>query len=358
MTDVFNIDFEVDSFRKNNLDWRKFRDNYNRVSATKRRRGIQPLPLSLLLKLFGPPKVLNTYVITRRPLEELDYSAEISALHNDISMKTVDKDKERDPAVTKTLDFPGTGLLATNGEDDGKVASQTLKRDALPCRPIFQRNVRVPGRLFPKPAGGEGDHVTLSITLGDCTGNKDSDRQKTARIVTNHSNVKKRGTKSLTSRTSKGIVRGTVCKPTEVMGLNMGRSPTLSSLSTTPAKSLPTLSTNGFAPMRKVNNSLEDLDNGHDLLMSMPINYRYEDRPNTISGAFYDHNGELTGDFNAGQRLRYSTRQVTFPKTGTDFIAVLHGRPKTLHRRELGESMEFPEPEPRSKTHVGFITDG
>ena len=358
MTDVFNTDLELDGFRRNNLEWRKVRDSYDKVSATKLQRGIKPFPLPLFLKLFGHQKVLNTYVISRRPANELDYQTEFAADYKDISMKTMDKNRE-DPGLTKTLDFPGVGLSITAGEDGNKVGGQALKRDALPSRPIFQRNLRVPGRYFPKPAYSETDSLTLSLPINDNIPSKETDRQRTARNAATPGNVTKMAANINTSRTTGRLVRGPMCKPPEILSLNPGKSPTWSNLTNSPVKSLPTLCTNGFSPVKKVNNSVDNLINDPDRL---PMSFRIEERPSTIAGGgdFYDQNGDVAGDFSPARLPTCNHRQVSFPRAGTEFLAVLHGRPKTLHHREVGESMgvEMLSKEGRSKTHVGFITDG
>lgn len=352
MTDVFNIDFEVDGFRKNNLDWRKFRDTYNKVSATKLERGIKPLPLSLLLRLFGPQKVLNTYVITRKPADELDYQADFSTIYKDPTMKPVDKDS----AVPKTLDFPGVGLLVRNSEDGhestpkGQSHVKGTKRDALPTRPVFQRNVRVPGRYFPKPLADENVRHSANFSDGNTLREKSRQRTQTAKVIHTYT-PSTRGP----SRASTRIIKGTMCKATECVPSQAGRSPTGSGMYAAQATSLPSLSTNGYTTLRRAHTSIENMDVAHEMITPT---YRGEERPSTNSSAYFEQNGDGSSEANTGKRLRYTTRQVTFPKAGPDFSALLMGRPKTLHPRDLCESMDGQinhQREPRSRTHVGFV---
>lgn len=340
MTDAFNIDLEASGFRKNHLDWRTFRDTYNRVSAAKIERGIKPLPLSLLLKLFGPQKVLNTFVITRRNTDDLDtYSVA------DTSVKPIDMNQS-DMSVTNTLNFPGRGILRSAKEGRHQTnsnGSKQIKRDALPVRPVFQRNTRVPGRYFPKPSTASDE--SLNQTLYE--NSKERPRIQTPRSI--HSLNSKYGFRGSNVNSSKGhrnlrIVKGPMYKATDLSSQS-GRSLTWSGKSSSvTVKSMPAINSNGHVGHQK---------SVADELYS--LSFRTEERETTNAGHIsdYDQHSEMHSDLYAVKRLKHGVRQVSFPKTSADFTAVLQGRPKTLHRRELTDSMDFFR-EPRTRTHVDF----
>ena len=346
MTEGFNIDLDADGFRKNHLDWRKFRDNYNRVSATKVERGIKPLPFSLILKLFGSQKIFNTFVI-RRDTDDIDT--------NLIPLDSIEKDPEMNQgemAITNTLNFPGQGILNTSSEERNETllkGTKQLKRDALPIRPAFQRNIRVPGRYFPKPSQTVEDNLNLSIAPYESA--RDRPRTQTPRSIQSHSSAYSFG--GSTSHSGKGfrnhrIARGPVCKVNDSLTSNPGRTQTWSGKSsTTTIKSIP-IDTNGFLSVRKT--ATANVSEHRADLYSNSIKSEENDLTLIGNGSA---NGEIQGDLFTVQRPKHSARQVSFPKTSADFSAVLHGRPKTLHRRELTDSLDVLR-EPRARTHVGF----
>jgi hypothetical protein len=347
MTEGFNIDLDADGFRKNHLDWRKFRDNYNRVSATKVERGIKPLPFSLLLKLFGSQKVFNTFVITRRNTNDIDTN-----LFPQVPNEKVPEMHQGEIAITNTLNFPGQGILNTSSEDKNETlakGAKQLKRDALPVRPAFQRNIRVPGRYFPKPSQSVEDNLNLSITPFDSA--RERPRTQTPRSV--HSSTYSFG--GSTSHSGKGfrnlrIARGPVCKANDSFLSNPGRTQSWSGKSSAATiKSVP-IDSDGFLSVRKTATANVS-DHKADLYSN---SFKSEENDVTfIANGNADVNGDIQSDLFTVKRPKHSARQVSFPKTSADFSAVLHGRPKTLHRRELTDSLDFVR-EPRARTHVGF----
>lgn len=351
MTDGFNIDLEVDGFRKNHLDWRKFRDTYNRVSATKLERGIKPLPFSLLLKLFGPQKVFNTFVITRRNTNDIDLP----------SVPPVPTGKAEDMshgdiAITNTLNFPGNGILNVSSEEKNEAVSKGpkhLKRDALPVRPAFQRNIRVPGRYFPKPSTASEDSLSISAMSYEVP--RDRPRTQTPRSIHSHSNYSFRGSKGSSSKGIRNlrIARGPVCRATDTLSTNPGRTSTMSGKSSAATvKSMPVVNSNGYLSLRKTVTAENGPDKSSELFT---LSSKTEDRDSVSArNGDWDLSNETRSDTNGVKRPKHSARQVSFPRSSADFSAVLQGRPKTLHRRELTDSLDFVR-EPRARTHVGFV---
>ena len=353
MTDVFPIDFEVDGFRKNNLDWSKFRNKYNKVSATKIERGIKPLPLSLLLKLFGPQKVFNTYVISHHT-SDLDNQIHKERDSKDLNMRPCD----RESTMTKTVNFPGTGLLgytnddAPTGEPKPKVNSKTVtKREGLPLRPAFQRGIRVPGRYFPKPTTAFEETVSQSATFHENQNEKEHrPRTQTPRSVVSQTASTTRANHSYSTRSSR-IVRGPMCKSTDTFSGSSGRTPTMSGRSVATPKSVSSMSTNGFSHFKMGYHADDNMD-------ALGLNFRGEPNVNGLRNYEQHHTNDNQNEMSIIKRLRYSCRQVSFPRSSKDFTAVLQGRPKTLHPRDLLESPEgAPAREPRSRTHVGFVDE-
>lgn len=351
MTDVLSIDYEVDGFIKNNLDWRKFRENYNRVSATKVKRGIKPLPFPLLLKLFGPQKVFNTFVIARQngtdnPVEWMPAT----------DQQHTEEMPHGDLAVTSTVEFPGKAVVLNPSNEERRNSllkgTKQLKRDALPVRPAFQRNSRVPGRYFPKPSSTLDESYNAGLVEGS---GRDRTRTQTPRSVQSLASGSS-STRGSTVHPSKRhrtprLVRGPTCKPTDTVSLQNGRYPPWSGKSSaTTLKSTPTTDQNGFLSTRKTlfnGESLQDTRSDYDFSL------RSEDRSLTFSNADMNSHPECKHDIFTSIRVKHSARQVSFPKTCSDFSAVLQGRSKTLHRRDPGESMDLMR-EPRARTHVGF----
>ena len=357
MTDTFSIDFEVEGFRRNNLDWRKFRDNYTRVSASKVERGIKPLPLSLLLKLFGPQKVLNTYVVTRRATSDLDYLSTVAdhltaarQMHTD--MQTNEKEK----AVAKTLTFPGDGFFAqsednVNNKLQGKKSRiHVTKKDALPSRPAFQRSIHVPGRYFPKTSLWNEENTSHSV---DVTRDRPRTRTPRSYIIQTPTSIppdSRPGTKSQQSgffnRGNSRVAKGPACKATETYSANSKRAASYSGKSIATVRSMPSFSSSDF------------LKNGRpDMLY---VNSRNSDRTDCWVGNVpaESTNGDSHVEHFNTKRLRLSSRQVSFPgKNNVGFRTILQGRPKTLHRREYNDSETSLNHvrEPRAKTHVGFV---
>ena len=367
MTDIFNIDHEDEGFRRNTLDWRKLREGYNKISISKLERGIKPLPLPLLLKLFGPQKVLNTYIVSRRVTNESDYYTAY-ATSDTYKVESEMKDK----TVPRLVNFPGNTILINSfsSENGFSVSKSAVPRagkyDALPSRPVFQRQTHVPGRYFPKPPGND----ELSIhnrSLGDSLSASDRPRTLTphSRVYTPRNPPNSRGSssrppKSSTSQgtRSSGIIKGSMCKATEIT-----RPWSFSGKSTSSMKSSAnSLSTEKLMISRKpINGHATDTERT-DLFS---ISFRNEEQGTTTPGTTpvnlnYDPQSELHSDYYSVKRLRLSARQVTFPKGGGDFKPVLQGKPKQLHRRETTESTEVPpsSKEKRTKTHVGFVDDG
>ena len=360
MTDIFNIDHEVEGFRRNTLDWRKLRDGYNKISISKLERGIKPLPLPLLLKLFGPQKVLNTYIVSRRVTNESDY---YTAYTTSDTYKV--ESEMKDKTVPRLVNFPGNTILinslsSENGFSVSKSVPKAGKYDALPSRPVFQRNSHVPGRFFPKPPAT--DELSIHIkSLGDSLSASDRPRTLTphTRVYTPRNPPNSRGSssrppKSSTSRGLRhsGIIKGSVCKATEIT-----RPWSFSGKSTSSLRSTATsLSTEKLMISRKpINGQTADVVKA-DLFS---ISFRNDDQGTTPVNSNYDPQSELHSDYYTTKKLRLSARQVTFPKGSGDFKPVLQGKPKQLHRRETTELTEVPPPlkERRPKTHVGFVDE-
>ena len=362
MTDVFNIDHEVEGFRRNTLDWRKLRDSYNKISISKLERGIKPLPLPLLLKLFGPQKVLNTYIVSRRVTNEVDYYT-ANATSDTYKIES----EMRDKAVPRPLNFPGNTVLINSfnteyGFSVVKSISKTGKYDALPSRPVFQRNSHVPGRYFPKPPASE----ELSIHSKSVSDSM-SERPRTLTprsIYTPKNPPNSRGSssrplKSSTShvRRNAGIIKGSVCKATETTSRPSSFSTIKSSSTVRSAASA--LSSDRLLISRKPI-SVPGQDAEKADLFSISFRNEEPEQGTTAVNGSYDPKSELHSDYYTVKRLRLSARQVSFPKSSVDFRPVLQGKTKTLHRRENPDSTEVPSSmkERRSKTHVGFVDDG
>ncbi|KAH3867142.1 hypothetical protein DPMN_030267 [Dreissena polymorpha] len=361
MPDLFNIDLAENGFRKNNLDWRKFRDTYNKVSATKLERGIKPLPLSLLLKLFGPQKVFRTYVISHHEgeLDDSSFRSVPDLNISDASMKPGEAGRDA-LAVTKTVSFPGSGLLTHSTDDlSGKHKTskivKRLKRDGLPTRPAFQRGLRVPGRYFPKPVTNAGeDNLNHSTTFVESPLSRERDRDnrpwtQTPRAI-NVATPSSLRSQQTFSRNSSRLFKGTACKPSDTMFSSTRRTPTWSGKSNATMKSMPPFNTNGVAHFRRGNGFDDPTD------ANPGASFKLEIVNCNGNGNHAGNHTDLSSELSISKRIRYSARQVSFPKTSTDFTTVLQGRPKTLHSRDLAESLETNVTrEPRARTHVGFV---
>ena len=364
MTDIFNIDHEAEGFRRNTLDWRKLRNNYNKISISKLERGIKPLPLPLLLKLFGPQKVLNTYIVSRRATNELDYYTA-----NPTSDTYTTESDMKDKSIPRPLNFPGNSILINSFSSDNGFTSSVAKSvpragkyDALPSRPVFQRSAHVPGRYFPKPPASEELNVQCKSVSESFTERPRTHTPRSLYVFTPKNPPNSRGSssrplKSSTSHGSRnpGIIKGSVCKATETI-----RPSSLSGKSTSTARSVASaLSTDRLLVTRKPL-SVQGSEVDKDLFSISFRNDEGDAGPVSINGS-YDPHSEMHSDYYTIKRLRLSARQVSFPKGGGDFRTVLQGKPKTLHRRESPETtLEAPValPERRSKTHVGFVDDG
>ncbi|KAL4239798.1 hypothetical protein ACF0H5_000601 [Mactra antiquata] len=345
MTDVFNIDLDSNGYRKNNLDWRKFRESYNRVSATKIERGIKPLPFSLFMKLVGPQKVFNTYVISRRTTDDLDFLPLLDVNDKENEMKNTEM-------VTKTVEFPGVGLINNTSEvrhEGHKKGTKQIKRDALPVRPAFQRGIRVPGRYFPKPSTCN-DEVLSQSSLNDIP----KFRQMTQTPRSTHSYTPHqlfRGSKVHTSHGFKtpSFIRGSNSRNVD-SSPSTGRPPSWSGVSGSSApptlQSMHNVNTNGHNALLATGSSI----NGSLEVTMDSVNCKQGDQE-TIPVRREFENGDVHSDLSSVKRLSTGVRHVSFPKSSTDFTTVLQGRPKTLHRRDPSEDFAR---EPRARTHVGF----
>lgn len=347
MTDVFNIDFEVDGFRKNNLDWRKFRDSYQQVSATKLERGIKPLPLPFLLKLFGPQKVFNTFVLTRKITDEAD--AATNAKRHSFNEKEMQAALDKNVPVTKTLSLPGNGLLLSHDEVDGtktkRMGIKVIQRDALPVRRALQRNNQVTGRYFPKPSPSLNDHqgAVMTDTMRERPRTSFKSFQGQLRPILS-SKVNSDKCKKQLKR-----MRGSACKVTDMVA-NQDRYSSRSGQSSSPTiKSVPLKNSNGFTMCR--GNGSEDEGDARLQIKEAANDAIYDC---SVIARVYDvrseHQNEVKG-------LRQNIRQVSFPKTNSDFCTILQGKPKALHRRDLVDSVEshVQFQYQRARTHVGFI---
>ena len=363
MTDIFNIDHEAEGFRRNTLDWRKLRNNYNKISISKLERGIKPLPLPLLLKLFGPQKVLNTYIVSRRATNEPDYYTA-----NPTSDTYTTESEMRDKTVPRPLNFPGNTVLINSFSSESgfsvvKSVPKVGKYDALPSRPVFQRNTHVPGRYFPKPPSMSDELAIQSKSISDSF----SERSRTftprsihAYTPKNPPNSRGSSSRPLKSATSygnrhAGIIKGSVCKATEIT-----RPSSLSGKSASTTRSVASALSNDRLLITRKPLSVPGSEADKTDLFSISFRNDERDVGTTATNGSYDPQSEMHSDYYTVKRLRLSARQVTFPKGGGDFRTVLQGKPKTLHRRENPEVGEVPVTlkERRSKTHVGFVDDG
>lgn len=349
MTDVFNIDLESDGFRKNNLDWRKFRESYNRVSATKLERGIKPLPFSLLLKLAGPQKVFNTYVISNRTTNEPDFLPLIDVSVKDGEMKSTDM------AVTNTVQFPGTGLLnsASETQNEGsKKGPKQMKRDALPVRPAFQRGIRVPGRYFPKPSSSIDDTLSQSSISDYSKIRQRTQTPRSTHTYTPHQRFRGSKVHSTLGCKTPSAFRGQNSRTLDSLSPSTGRTPPWSGVSASSLgtlQSMPILHTNGQHALQATGSSINgNYDAGGDAQFCG----LKPDNQDPVNGKRdFETNGEIQSDVFNVKKLSQTIRHVSFPKSSADFSTVLQGRPKTLHKRDPAE--EFAR-EPRARTHVGF----
>lgn len=361
MTDIFNIDHEVEGFRRNNLDWRKLRDGYTKISISKLERGIKPLPLPLLLKLFGPQKLLNTYIVSRRVTNDLDYYYTAKSASDTCKVESEMRDKH----VPRPVNFPGNTVLinsisSENGYSVAKSVQRAGKYDALPPRPVFQRHSHVPGRYFPKPPSNEELSIhSKSSSDSLCMSGRPRTITPRSRAYTPKNPPNSRGSSSRAPKSSttyglrnSGIIKGSVCKATEI-----SRPWSFSGKSTSSVKSATSALTNDklLISRKPINGPITDSDKTD----VFSISFRPDDQgPATLNGG-YDPQSEIHSDYYTVKRLRLSARQVSFPKGSDDFKPVLQGKPKTLHRRKSPESTEVLQSmKERSKTHVGFVDEG
>ncbi|OWF53248.1 hypothetical protein KP79_PYT06385 [Mizuhopecten yessoensis] len=112
-----------------NLNWEVLERNNQ---AKRRSENKRVLPLSIMVKIKGPPKVLDPYRLTK-------------------SSADIDQDRSDDSS-------PGTSCTPLNllGSSPTKL-SPSPDKHALPMRPAILQSKQIPGRFFPK-AGAIEDH--------------------------------------------------------------------------------------------------------------------------------------------------------------------------------------------------------
>lgn len=131
---VLNLEKCLPNRESFQLNWKILESKHQ---SKNRREKKKILPLSILVKIKGPPKVLDPYRLTSSPEDVIHLSKTTPNSCTPLDMMTMSK--------------------ATNS------SRPTPERSALPARSPLPQGKTIPGRYFPKPSSDDGKTVTFNF---------------------------------------------------------------------------------------------------------------------------------------------------------------------------------------------------